>query len=113
MSVTISSDVPATLTLTLHPVCFSNGVTQFTLGSSDPFSTYPAQATKLTWPSPVPSADSLSIFGGVNLVVVPPVAPAPLLHPATTSRPTAAIAALLSMDRMGAPLCNGAKPGLA
>src|ERR1700750_1690022 len=98
MRVTISSDVPATLTLTLQPVCFSNGVTQFTLGSSDPFSTYPAQATRLTSPSPVTSAASLSIFGGVSLLVAAPVVPPPLPQPATTSRPTATIAALHSLD---------------
>ena len=35
---TISSDVGAVFTLTWQPVCFSNGVTQSTLGSVEPSS---------------------------------------------------------------------------
>ena len=51
---TISSEVPNVLTLTWQPVSFSNGVTQSTVGSVEPSSAYPAQATMLTWPSRVP-----------------------------------------------------------
>src|SRR3954452_2779686 len=52
---TISSEVPAVLVLTLQPEACSNGWTQSTFGSFDPSSAYPAQATRLTWPSPAPS----------------------------------------------------------
>ena len=59
ISVTISSEVAPTLMLTWQPVASSNGVTQSTFGSVVPSSTYPAQATKLTWPSPAPSVASV------------------------------------------------------
>ena len=38
ISVTASSEVPNGLALTLHPVCCSNGVTQLTFASFEPFS---------------------------------------------------------------------------
>ncbi len=39
ISLTISSELAATLELTLQPVCFSKSPTQFTLGSLEPSST--------------------------------------------------------------------------
>ena len=48
MRVTISSDVLPILTFTLQPVCFSNGVTQSSFGSFEPFSAYPAHAMRLS-----------------------------------------------------------------
>ena len=44
ISVTISSEVLATLTLTAHPVCAVNGCTQSWVLSLEPSSAYPAQA---------------------------------------------------------------------
>src|SRR5207244_12535040 len=52
--------------LTLQPVCCSNGVTQLTFGSFEPFSAYPGQARTFSWPSGWPSAFSASSFGGVK-----------------------------------------------
>ena len=63
---TASSEVPNVLTVALQPVCFSNGVTQSTLGSLLPFSAYPGQARMETAPSPAPSLSSWAIFGGVK-----------------------------------------------
>src|SRR5215468_5165897 len=48
MSETISSEVFAIFPFTWHPVCCSNGFTQS--GSR-----YPAQAIRLSWPSPLPT----------------------------------------------------------
>ncbi len=64
ISVSASSDVSATVTFTLHPLACSNGVTQSTFGSVEPFSTYPARATSSSVPSPSPSCSSAAIFGG-------------------------------------------------
>src|SRR5882757_9267213 len=91
MRVTISSDVPAVFTVTLHPVDVSNGVTQSTVLSFEPFSTYPAHATRLTWPSPVPNEASLAMLGGFRPdpgAAVPPLVP-PLLQAASVSAPMA------------------------
>src|SRR5207248_1950303 len=46
ISVTISSDVSANFTLILQPVAVVKGVTQSTLGSVLPLSTYPVQAMR-------------------------------------------------------------------
>ena len=54
MSATISSEVFAIFAFTLHPVCFWNGVTQSTVGSSWPASAYPAQTMMFSAPSPGP-----------------------------------------------------------
>src|SRR3954453_13801021 len=79
---TISSEVPAILELTLQPVAFSNGWTQSTVLSLEPSSAYPAQLTRLTWPSPLPSDFIMGILGGVNppvwtWEVPPPLPPQP------------------------------------
>src|SRR5881392_2858039 len=65
----MSSEVAPILTFTLQPVCLVNRVTQSTFGSVEPFSTYPAQATMLTCPSPGPSCASLGMLGGTKPVV--------------------------------------------
>src|SRR5262249_61234692 len=65
----MSSEVAPILTFTLQPVCLVNGVTQSTFGSVEPFSTYPAQATMLTCPSPGPSCASFGMLGGTKPVV--------------------------------------------
>src|SRR5215471_3741372 len=77
MSATISSDVLPILTLTLQPVCDSNGCTQSTLGSSEPSSAYPAQAMMLSAPSPAPTDFCTGTFGSFS----PP--DLELLHAAT------------------------------
>src|SRR5258706_12195973 len=89
MRVTISSEVPAIFTLPLHPVDASNDVTQSTVLSFEPFSTYPAHATRLTAPSPAPNEACLAIFGGFrpDPGAAPPV-PA-LLQAASASAPMA------------------------
>src|SRR6185312_14456632 len=56
ISVTISSEVAAVLTLTLQPVSFSKAVTQSYALSVSPRSIYPGQATISTSPSPSPIA---------------------------------------------------------
>src|SRR5258705_2854897 len=91
MSVTISSEVPATLLLTLHPVSCSKPVTKSRAGSEEPFSTFAAHDTMLTEPSPAPNDASLSIFGGV--MPPGPVPEGPVLsvpQPATASTAAAA-----------------------
>src|SRR5437879_10283847 len=50
--VTISSEVSANLTLIVQPVCVWKGVTQSTLGSVLPLSTYPVHAIRLSFCSP-------------------------------------------------------------
>src|SRR6185437_4007091 len=107
MSVTISSDVPAILVLTLHPVFRSNGVTQLTLGSLEPFSAYPAQATRLTWPSPWPSEASLSIFGGLMPPGPLPVLVSPPPEPQAARARTPAAATARNLRRMVAPIQCG------
>src|SRR5262249_36465720 len=88
----MSSEVAPILTFTLQPVCLVNGVTQSTFGSVEPFSTYPAQATMLTCPSPGPSWASFGMLGGTK-PVVPGVAVCVVLPQpaASTSAPATAI----------------------
>src|SRR5262245_5459205 len=71
MSWTISSDVLPILTLTLQPVSVSNFPTQFTLGSFEPFSAYPAQAMMSSWPSPAPmdACAVADVFASVSEVL--------------------------------------------
>src|SRR5262245_56348391 len=108
MRVSISSEVPATLTLTLQPVASWNGLTQLTAGSVEPSSTYPAQATMLTGPSPAPNVWSMSIFGGL----IPPGPEPPLLlseaQADRANRPAAASTASTRVRRIGGtPLVVG------
>src|SRR5437879_18162 len=102
--VTISSEVPATLVLTLQPVACSKGWTQSTFLSLDPSSAYPAQATRLPWPAPAPSVCGAGIFGTGN----PPGAVVDLVPdeppPQAAARPvsaTAAVASAMRLDHMG------------
>src|ERR687884_497871 len=81
MSVTISSDDPATLLLTLHPVCFSNGVTQSGSPALLPSMTYPAQLTRSTSPSPGPTDCCTWTDGGAARVDPPPPPELPPLDP--------------------------------
>src|SRR5207247_8674803 len=74
ISVTISSDEPAYLALTWHPVCCWNGCTQS-------FSAYPSQAIRFNCPSPAPidvggfmPAVGGCAAAGPGLEVVPPQA---------------------------------------
>src|SRR3954470_7534013 len=66
MSVTISSEEPATLLLTLQPVAFVNGVTQS--GSPDllPPMAWPAQRTRSPSPSPAPTDFWTGTEGGAG-----------------------------------------------
>src|SRR4029453_7744635 len=94
MSWTISSDEFPILTLTWLPVAFPKPVTQSTFGSFEPSSTYPAHATRLTWPSPGPRVFKASSFGGRRppvAVVVPPLSSPP--HPAATRTTAPALVA--------------------
>src|SRR4051794_29022888 len=108
---TISSDVPAILVLTLQPVCFSNGVTQSTLGSLEPSSAYPAQATRLTWPSPCPTDCCIGTLGTVKPPCPAAVALSPESPPqAAAVSPIASVAAAASamrVDHMGNSLFFG------
>src|SRR5436853_7535536 len=63
ISVTISSEVLATLTFVWQPVAFSNGLTQSTFGSVEPSSQYPAQQMTERCPSPGPTDDFTGTFG--------------------------------------------------
>src|SRR5689334_955808 len=74
INVTISSDVPAGLLFTLHPVACSKLCTQSTVLSLEPSSTYPAQEMMLTAPSPAPSEACFLTSGGCA-----PPGPVPLL----------------------------------
>src|SRR3954471_13670942 len=105
--VTISSDVPAILVLTLQPVAFSNGWTQSTVLSFEPSSAYPAQATRLTWPSPAPRVCIADSFGGVKPASVPPPPLDVLLlspQPAANSETAAIATSARRVDRMGTPI---------
>src|SRR6476660_7112504 len=55
MSVTISSDVPPGLALTLQPVAVWNGWTQSYFFSTVPSCAYPSQMMMLSSPSPAPT----------------------------------------------------------
>src|SRR4051795_1805844 len=79
ISCTISSEVLPIFTLTLQPVSFSNEDTQSTLGSLEPFSTYPAQAIRLRAPSPFPT-----LVGSALVPLLPPEPPL-LPQPAATN----------------------------
>src|SRR5688572_2397279 len=96
--VTISSDVLPILLLTLQPVLCSKPVTQSTLLSVEPFSTYPAQDTTLTWPSPGPSEANLSIFGGVRPPGPPP--PGVVVSPPQPARARTTAAAAVAANRI-------------
>src|SRR6185436_6361915 len=72
---TASSEVPKVLTVTLQPDSFSKSLTQSTLGSLLPSSTYPGHARTLTSPSGVPSLSRAVRFGTLN---PPPAAEEPL-----------------------------------
>src|SRR5881392_1636296 len=75
MSVTISSAEPATLLLTLQPVCFVKGVTQSGSPALLPSMTYPAQLTRSTSPSPGPTDAWADAAGGVACADDPPPPP--------------------------------------
>src|SRR6478609_4501042 len=62
----ISSEVFATCTFAVQPVLVSNGVTQSTLGSVEPFSAYPGQARMLTAASPAPMLEGTLVVGGAE-----------------------------------------------
>src|SRR4051794_18393340 len=107
MRFTISSDVPAILVLTLHPVCFSNGWTQSTVLSLEPSSAYPAQATSLTGPPPCPGDAWASILGGLKpAAALPPVLDLSLLppQPAASSETAATATSARRVDRMETPI---------
>src|SRR4051794_7227341 len=106
ISETISSEVPAIFVLTLQPVSFSKSCTQSTLGSFVPSSTYPAQATMLTWPSPAPSAASLSIFGRLAPPGPAPEPPPPEPPPPEPPQPASASAPAASTEASALPLCR-------
>src|SRR2546427_11978184 len=72
ISVTISSDVSANLTLILQLVWVVKGVTQSTFGSDLPLSTYPVHATRFNVPSPAPML--CGRFDAAWLFDVPPQA---------------------------------------
>src|SRR3954453_22548953 len=93
MSCTISSEVLPIFTLTLQPVSFSNDDTQSTLGSLEPFSTYPAQAIRLRAPSPFPT-----VAGSAFVPLLPPEPPL-LPQPAATNARTAPTA-MPTMSRL-------------
>src|SRR6476661_9192432 len=80
ISWTASSEVPNVLTVTWQPDSFSKSLTQSTLGSLLPSSTYPGHASTLTFPSGVPSLARGLRSGTLNPpapveVVVPPEPP--------------------------------------
>src|SRR3984893_1171473 len=85
ISVTISSEVLAKLTLILQPVWVTNGVTQSTLGSVLPLSTYPVHATRFSAPSPAPMLVG-RLDAGCALFDVPPHAARTSMAPATAMR---------------------------
>src|SRR5512139_75136 len=109
----ISSEVPATLVLTLHPVCFSNGCTQSTFLSLEPSSAYPAQATRLTCPSPAPSDCSAGILGTVKppwpgaVALVEAASPPPQAAATRPVRAAAAVASARRLDHMAFSLSRG------
>src|SRR6478752_290856 len=78
ISRTISSDVPATLTLTWQPVCFVKSDFQG-------LETYPAQATKFSSPSGAPTDWAMSVFRSpVELPPPPhPITAMAAIRPAT------------------------------
>src|SRR5713226_7332880 len=84
--VTISSEVSANLTLIVQPVWFWKGVTQSTLGSDLPLSTYPVQAIRLSLPSPAPMLCG-RLLAGVLVAAPPPQAARITINPAKTGSP--------------------------
>src|SRR3954464_1235960 len=105
ISVTISSDDPATLLLTLQPVCCVNGVTQSGSPFLLPSITYPAHETRSTSPSPAPTDCAVATLGGAAWVA-PPAPPVPDDAELDEPQPASAVAAAAasSAARTGAVL---------
>src|SRR5664279_2388866 len=96
ISWTASSEVPNVLMLTLQPEVFSQSVTQSTVLSLLPSSTYPGHASTLTDPSGVPSLASGFSGGGTKAPVLPAVVVAVPPHPDRASAVTALSATALA-----------------
>src|SRR6476661_2614187 len=111
ISWTASSEVPNVLTVTWQPDSFSKSLTQSTLGSLLPSSTYPGHASTLTLPSGVPSLARGLRSGTLNPpapveVVVPP-------EPPQAARATAATAVRTVIRRLVLVLmlCSSCRAG--
>src|SRR5450631_1101554 len=108
ISWTASSEVPKVLMLTLQPEVFSHSVTQSTVLSLLPPSTYPGQASTLTDPSGVPSllrglsggGTKPPAFAAVVVVLLHPARVSAAMAPSVTARANVVLRTCFSSSRV-------------